>query len=102
MIGRFLAFVLGTLLGVFLVLKVRDLLRRATPEAVAERVGERVTQAQAGLGERVAEFTETFTTAMHEREAELREALGMDEGETEAAAEAGAVGEPRARRAAGR
>lgn len=102
MIGRLLFFVLGTLLGVFVVLRLRDLLRRSTPDAVADKVG----QARDGLGERVGEFAATFRTAMHEREAELRDALGMDEG-TDAAAEAGHIGEADlagtgARRAAGR
>lgn len=102
MIGRFLFFVLGTLLGVFLVLKLRDLLRQATPEAVSEKVGERVGQARDGLGERISKFSETFSAAMKERESELRDALGMEDGNTEASAEVGPVEQTGARRAAGR
>ncbi|WP_114560877.1 hypothetical protein [Desertihabitans aurantiacus] len=91
MIGRLFAFLLGTVLGVFVLLKARDLLRRATPEAVQERIGERVGEAQADLGQRVADFTREFTRARDEREAELRDALGMED--SDAAAEAGHVDE---------
>lgn len=82
MIGRFLAFLLGATLGVLAIFKVRSLLQRATPEAVSERVGERVDQARSSLGERVEEFTETFTRSSRQREEELRVALGMTEDDT--------------------
>jgi hypothetical protein len=59
---------------VVVVVKGAQLLRRATPEGVREQVAD----ASAGLGQRATTFVKTLTSAMAEREAELRSALGID------------------------
>ena len=75
MLRRILWFTIGTGVGVFVVLKARDYLRRATPAAVQDRVG----QAAVGMGDRITEFMTEARAAMAEREAELRDTLGLSE-----------------------
>lgn len=78
--GRGLVFLVGAGVGVFVVLRVRRALVNAkeqtTPSAIADRLG----QAADDLVARVGEFTTAFSTAMAEREQELRTELGMVEG----------------------
>lgn len=66
---------IGGAVVVFVIVKGRDLMKRTTPAALAERAGE-LRQSVTG---RVAEFVEVAREASTEREAELREALGMTE-----------------------
>lgn len=73
MLKRVLWFTVGAGVGVFVVLKARDYLRRATPAAVQDKMGE----AAVGMGERVSEFVARARAAMAEREAELRDTLGL-------------------------
>jgi hypothetical protein len=67
-------FALGAAVAVVIVVKGAQLLRRATPEGVREQVAD----ASADLGQRATTFVRTLTSAMAEREAELRSALGID------------------------
>jgi hypothetical protein len=67
-------FALGAAVAVVVVVKGAQLLRRATPEGVREKVAE----ASADFGQRATLFVRTLTTSMAEREAELRSALGID------------------------
>ena len=73
MIGRFFWFALGAGLAIFVFVKIRESLRRATPEAV----GQRVADGAAGLGASARAFTERVRAAMAEREAEIRTELGL-------------------------
>jgi hypothetical protein len=73
MIGRFFWFVLGAGVAVFVYVKIRDSLRRASPQAVGQRVADQA----AGLGASARDFTERVRAAMAEREAEIRTELGL-------------------------
>jgi hypothetical protein len=74
-VGKVIWFALGVGLTVVVVMKGRELMRRATPEGIQRQVQQ---QAQ-GLAGKVSDFVETMTTSMAEREAELRSELGMEE-----------------------
>lgn len=78
--GRGLIFLVGAGVGVFVVLRVRRAVLSAkeqtTPSAIADRFG----RAAEDLAARVGEFTTAFTSAMTEREQELRTELGMVDG----------------------
>jgi hypothetical protein len=67
-------FALGAAVAVVVVVKGAQLLRKATPEGVREQVAD----ASADLGQRATTFVRTLTSAMAERETELRSALGID------------------------
>lgn len=71
---RAMWFALGAAVAVVVVVKGAQLLRRATPEGVREQVAD----ASADLGQRATTFVKTLTSAMAERETELRSALGID------------------------
>lgn len=73
---RVLWFALGATVAVVLVAKGRDVLRNATPAGVADRL----KRAGADLAERAAEFVETLTEAMAEREDELKDAMEPEGG----------------------
>ena len=66
MIGRFFWFALGAGVAIFVYVKIRDSLRRASPQAV-------------GLGASARDFTERVRAAMAEREAEIRSEFGLPE-----------------------
>jgi hypothetical protein len=78
MIKRFIWFTLGAGVALFVYVKIRGYLRRATPSAI----GSRVADSAAGVGGRAQDFVDRVRTAMTEREAELREAF--DEREADA------------------
>lgn len=61
---------LGASAGVLLVRRLTRVARAWTPEGLADRAG--------GAGERLAGFIADVSAAAAEREAELREALGVD------------------------
>ena len=61
---------LGATAGVLVVRKVTKTARAFTPAGVADRAG--------GLGEAVRSFADQVRAGMAEREAELRDALGID------------------------
>ncbi|HSN12229.1 MAG TPA: hypothetical protein VLS51_09000 [Propionibacteriaceae bacterium] len=67
-------FALGAAVAVVVVVKGAQLLRKATPEGVREQVAD----ASADLGQKTTTFVRTLTSAMAERETELRAALGID------------------------
>ena len=64
---------LGAGLAVFLITRGRALVRRLTPQGIAEQVERRGNEAAAGFGD----FYATFKTASQAREAELRRELGI-------------------------
>ena len=74
MIGRIFWFLLGVGVAVWVIVKLRDSLRRARPEAV----GQRVAASAAGVGATARDFTDRVRAAMAEREAELRDAFEID------------------------
>ena len=75
MIRRFFWFALGAGVAIFVFVKIRDSLRRATPQAVGQRVADQA----AGLGASARDFTDRVRAAMAEREAEIRSELGLPE-----------------------
>jgi uncharacterized protein HemX len=75
MIGRFFWFALGAGVAVFAFVQIRKVLRRATPQAVGQRVADQA----AGLGTSARDFTDRVRAAMAEREAEIRSELGLPE-----------------------
>ena len=64
---------LGAGLAVFLITRGRALVRRLTPQGIAEQVERRGNEAAAGFGD----FYATFKTASQAREAELRRELDI-------------------------
>ena len=75
MIGRFLWFMLGAGLAIFIFVRIREALKKATPEALGHRVAESAT----GVGDRAQDFVARVRAGMAERETELRETLGLPE-----------------------
>ena len=75
MIRRLFWFALGAGVAVFVYVKIRDSLRRASPQAVGQRVADQAV----GLGASAREFTDRVRAAMAEREAEIRTELGLPE-----------------------
>ena len=66
--------VLGAALAVLLITRGRALVRRLTPQGIAEQVERRGNEAAAGFGD----FYATFKTASRAREAELRRELNIE------------------------
>jgi len=71
---RVLWFALGVGVAAVVVWKGRELYRKWTPAGIAGQLD----GARASLTESVSDFFATVSQARAEREAELREALGMD------------------------
>ena len=67
---RLIWFVIGTLAGVYLVTRLRKKVRVLTPEGVQGSVDK--------LASAVRHFGDEVRAGMEQREAELREALGID------------------------
>jgi Family of unknown function (DUF6167) len=74
-IRRFFWFALGAGVAVFVLVQIRKALSRATPEAL----GQRMADSAAGVGASARDFTDRVRAAMAEREAELRDELGLPE-----------------------
>ncbi len=74
MIGRFFWFVLGAGLAIFVFVKIRETLKKATPEAL----GHRVADSASGVGERAQDFAARVRAGMVERETELRTVYNLD------------------------
>ena len=72
---RLFWFAVGAGVTVWLVLKGREYYERFTPKGITDQV-EKTARTTQGW---VEDFLYTMTTAMDEREHELREALGLDE-----------------------
>lgn len=66
--------VLGAALAMFVITRGRAVMRRLTPQGIAEQVERRGSEAAAGLGD----FVATFKMSMAEREAELRRELSIE------------------------
>ena len=75
MIRRFFWFALGAGVAVFVYAKIRNSLRRASPQAVGQRLADQAV----GLGASARDFTDRVRAAMAEREAEIRTELGLPE-----------------------
>ncbi len=75
MIGRVFWFTVGAGVTVFAVVKVRGYLRQANPQAL----GRRVVDSAGGVGASAQDFAARMRAAMAEREAELRDTLGLAE-----------------------
>ena len=75
MIRRLFWFALGAGVAIFVFAKIRKALSRATPDAI----GQRLAGTAAGVGAAARDFTERVRAAMAEREAELRDELGLPE-----------------------
>jgi hypothetical protein len=75
MMRRVFWFMLGAGLAIFVFVKIRDALKKATPEAL----GQRVVESASGVGERAQDFAARVRAGMAERETELRETLGLPE-----------------------
>ena len=73
MIRRVFWFALGAGVAIFVFVKIRQALSKATPEAI----GQRMADGAAGVGASARDFTERVRAAMAEREAELRDELGL-------------------------
>ena len=73
MIGRLFWFVLGAGLAIWVLLRIRQMLRQASPDAVTQRVAASAT----GIGASARDFTDRVRAAMAEREAEIRDELGL-------------------------
>jgi hypothetical protein len=72
MLRRVFWFTVGAGAAVFVVVKVRGVLQQATPQA-------RVTSSAGEIGGSVRDFTDRVRAAMAEREAELRDTLGLND-----------------------
>ena len=75
MIGRIFWFLLGIGVAIFVVTKVRAMLKQATPEAL----GHRVADSASSVGERAQDFAARVRAGMAERETEIRETFGLTE-----------------------
>ena len=73
MIGRLVWFGIGAGVAVWASGKVKGYLRRASPEAISQRV----TASVGGAGESARDFWDRVRVASAEREAELRSMLGQ-------------------------
>jgi Family of unknown function (DUF6167) len=73
MFRRLLWFALGAGVAVFLVIKIRQYMKKATPEAI----GQRVSGSASGISESARDFVGRVRAGMAERETELRETLGL-------------------------
>lgn len=67
---------LGVTLGALIVRKLSRLAARVTPSGLAQSIGAGLSE----LADAVSDFAADVRAAMHEREAELRAATGLDGG----------------------
>ncbi|GAA2105304.1 hypothetical protein GCM10009841_23900 [Microlunatus panaciterrae] len=72
---RLFWFTVGAGVGIYGLVKLRQYLQQASPEAL----GHRVAESASGVRESIREFNATVRAAMVEREAELRDAVGLPE-----------------------
>ena len=69
----------GATVAVVVIVQGRKLLRKVTPEGVQEQAAAKAND----LASRAGEFFSTLTSSMTEREAELREQLGVTDAPAE-------------------
>jgi hypothetical protein len=77
MFRRLFWFAIGAGLAIFISVKIRQYLKKASPESVGHRVAETAN----GISDSARGFVDRFRTGMAEREAELRETLDLPESE---------------------
>ena len=75
MIRRLFWVSVGAGATVFVVVRARRLISQASPQAL----GHRVTQSAAGITDTVRDFADRVRAASAEREAELRDTLGLND-----------------------
>ena len=75
MVRRMFWFSVGAGATVFVVVKARQYLKQASPQAISHRVSESAS----GLTASVRDFTDRVRAASAEREAELRATLGLND-----------------------
>ena len=73
MLRRVIWFSIGAGVAIYAYVKLRDTLKQATPQAITDRVG----ASAAGLTDRAQDFADRVRAASAEREAELRETIGL-------------------------
>ncbi len=73
MLRRLFWFAIGVGFAVFVITKVRGLLKKATPEAL----GNRVSGAATGVGDSARDFVNRVRAGMAEREEEIRTELDL-------------------------
>lgn len=76
MIKRLIWFVLGAVVGIFLIRKIRGYLAKSRPEAIAGRVKQGLGERAGSIGTAASDFIDRARAAMAEREEEILEALG--------------------------
>jgi hypothetical protein len=69
-IRRLFWLTIGVMLGAWAAFRLKRLMRALTPQALVHQAS--------GAGQKVREFTDDVRHAMHAREDELRDALGLD------------------------
>ena len=77
MLRRLFWFALGAGLAVFVSVKIRGYLKKTSPAAV----GQRVSKSASSVSESAHGFVDRLRAGMAEREAELRETLGLPDEE---------------------
>jgi hypothetical protein len=70
MIRRLFWLTVGIMLGAWAAFRLKRLMRALTPQALVHQAS--------GVGHTVREFADDVRNAMHAREDELRDALGLD------------------------
>jgi hypothetical protein len=75
MLGRLFWFILGVSVATWVFLRIRQMLRQASPDAVTQRLAASAT----GVSASARDFTDRVRAAMAEREAEIRDELGLDQ-----------------------
>jgi hypothetical protein len=75
MLRRLFWFAIGAGIAIFAYTKIRQYMKKASPEAI----GQRVSNTASGISESAREFVDRIRTGMAERETELRETLNLPE-----------------------
>jgi Family of unknown function (DUF6167) len=73
MFRRLLWFAIGAGLAIFISVKIKQYLKKASPESI----GHRVSESANGITDSARGFVDRLRAGMAERETELRETLGM-------------------------
>ena len=75
MFRRLFWFAIGAGLAIFISVKIRQYLKKASPDSIGHRVSETAN----GITDSARGFVDRFRSGMAEREAELREELDLPE-----------------------
>jgi hypothetical protein len=76
-VRRVVWFAIGAGVGVYALIKVRQYVAKASPQALAGSATTKVRDSVAALGESAREFVDGVRAGMADREAELRDAVGL-------------------------